>query len=426
MAKLAQTIAKYVVKGHFTVNGIIEKHDVIGALFGQTESLLGQDLDLRELQKCGKIGRIEVEVNTQHGKSSGKVMVPSSLDIAETALIAASLETVDRIGPCNVNVKIEAVEDLRDVKRKQILERAKILLSKTMSNIPETSSLSDELMESVRTMEIEEYNGLPAGPDVKSGDSVIFCEGRADVLTLLRHGVKNAVAVGGTSISKELPELSRKKEVTVFVDGDRGGDIIIEELKQIAEIDFITKAPVGKEVEELTKKEIFKALRDKVPLSSYKSNSKNIGKSNDNGGSKKVVVRSVKTNEKNESKSFFGFMKKKPSSENSPANRDVRQKRSVSRQGADENTKKFLKEQLDKIIGTKAAAIFEEDNKFAGRVPIKELGNVISKLENPTAIVIDGELDLELLKTAEQSTINCIGCTEKTNLTSSKISIVSL
>jgi len=409
MAKLAQTIAKYVIKGHFKVNGIVEKHDVIGALFGQTESLLGQDLDLRELQKCGKVGRIEVNVRTENGKSTGDIMVPSSLDIAETVLIAASLETVERIGPCNVSVKIDAVNDLRDVKRKQIIERAKILLSKAMSNIPETSSLSEELMQSARTMDIEEYYGLPAGPEVKSMNAIILCEGRADVLNLLKHGIKNAIAVGGTSIAKEIPEICKKKEVTVFVDGDRGGDIIIKELKQIAEIDFITKAPEGKEVEELTKKEIYKALRDKQPLSSYIE--------------RRQTDTRVANSVKKESKTFFGFIKKK--SDPIPS-KNFRPSNPAQKQQLNDNSKKFLKEQLDEIIGTKAAAIFEENNKFAGRVPIKELSNVISKLETPITIVIDGELDLELLKKAEQGTIKYIACTEKTNLVSSKIAIMSL
>ena len=218
MAKLAQTIAKYVINGNFMVDGIVEKHDVIGALFGQTEGLLGQDLDLRELQKCGKIGRIEVSTNTQNGKTTGKVLLPSSLDIAETVLIAASLETVERIGPCNVSVKVDSVEDLRESKRKQIIDRAKGLLSRTMSKLPETATLSEELMHSVRIMEIKDLYGLPAGPDAKTSDAIILCEGRADVLNLLKHGIKNAIAVGGTSISKEIPPICRKKEVTVFVD----------------------------------------------------------------------------------------------------------------------------------------------------------------------------------------------------------------
>ncbi|MCK5476467.1 MAG: DNA primase [Candidatus Aenigmarchaeota archaeon] len=408
MAKLAQTIAKYVINGNFMVDGIVEKHDVIGALFGQTEGLLGQDLDLRELQKCGKIGRIEVSINTQNGKTTGKVLLPSSLDIAETVLIAASLETVERIGPCNVSVKIESVEDLRESKRKQIIDRAKGLLSRTMSKLPETSTLSEELMHSVRMMEIKEVYGMPAGPEVKTSDAIILCEGRADVLNLLRHGVKNAIAVGGTAISKEIPTLCKKKEVTVFVDGDRGGSIIIKELKQIADIDYITKAPEGKEVEELTKKEIFKCLRDKVLTASYVEK---------NETSKPHVEK------KSSTKTFFGF-KKKPV----PVNNTKRNEftpNPIPKQ-IDENTKDFLKEQLNKIIGTKAAAIFHEDNKFAGRVPIKELKNVISKIENPTVIVLDGELDFEILKTAEQTTIKHIACTEKTSLTSSKIHIVSL
>ena len=284
-----------------------------------------------------------------------------------------------------------------------------ILLSKAMSHIPEISSLSEELMQSARTMEIEEYYGSPAGPEVKSADSVILCEGRADVLNLLKQGIKNAIAIGGTSIAKEIPELCKKKEVTVFVDGDRGGDIIIKELKQIADIDFITKAPEGKEVEELTKKEIFKSLRDKVPLSSY------VEHENRNSP--------VEKNGKKEVKTFFGFMKKKTTSR---PNKDFRPLTTTQKNKINDNSKKFLKEQLDKIIGTKAAAIFEENNIFAGRVPIKELSNIISKLENPHTLVIDGELDMELLKKAEQCTIKYIACTEKTNLISSKIVIFSL
>lgn len=48
--KYAST-AKYVVEARFTVEGVVEKPDVIGAIFGQTEGLFGPDLDLRELQK---------------------------------------------------------------------------------------------------------------------------------------------------------------------------------------------------------------------------------------------------------------------------------------------------------------------------------------------------------------------------------------
>ena len=129
MAKIAQTSVKYLIKAKFRADGMVEKPDVIGALFGQTEGLLGPDLDLRELQRTGRIGRIEVIINVMQGKANGAVSIPASLDGAETALIAAAVETIDRVGPCNAKITVEAVEDLRTTKRKYIIDRAKVFLS---------------------------------------------------------------------------------------------------------------------------------------------------------------------------------------------------------------------------------------------------------------------------------------------------------
>ncbi|OYT35478.1 MAG: hypothetical protein B6U87_00105 [Candidatus Aenigmarchaeota archaeon ex4484_52] len=400
MGKLAQSISKYIIKGSFEVQGIVDRPDVIGALFGQTEGLLGQDLDLKELQKAGKIGRIEVNVNSQNGKSIGNIIIPSSLDISETALIAASFETVDRMGPCNVKIAIKEIEDVRDVKRKELLDRAKSLLSQTMSKIPETATLGEELMKSVRIMQIEKYHGLSAGPDVKTSDSIILCEGRADVLNLLRHGIKNAIEVGGTSVSAEIPKICKTKEITVFVDGDKGGDTIIKQLGQIADIDYVTKAPSGKEVEELTKKEIFKALREKIPVNPKTNHEKT------------NIFKNKEEECKKEKKHIFGFLKKNENKKSETMNRDAKQ---------------FIKNQLNEIIGTKAASIFEENNEFVGRIPIKELENTLTQLKCPSMILIDGELDLQLLKKAEEiKSIKHIGCTEKTNLKSKNIAIVYL
>jgi len=209
MAKLAQTSVKYLIKGFFDAEGAVEKPDVIGALFGQTEGLLGPELDLRELQRTGRIGRIEVNVNTKGGKSSGEIIIPSSLDGTETALIAASLETIDRVGPCNAKIRVDSVEDLRTIKRKYIIDRAKKFLSDLLGQVPDTSIVTEELMQSVRSAEIIEFKGLSAGADVPTADAIVICEGRADVITLLKHRIKNAVAVGGTSVSPEIVQIAK-------------------------------------------------------------------------------------------------------------------------------------------------------------------------------------------------------------------------
>src|SRR3990167_447178 len=115
-------------------------------------------------------------------------------------------------------------------------------------------------------MEVTEWgkDRLPAGPSVDESDEVILVEGRADVLNLLKHGFKNCVALNGTSIPETITQLAAQKVITAFVDGDRGGDLIIRELMNVAEIDFVCKAPDGKEVEEITQKEIHKALRGRI------------------------------------------------------------------------------------------------------------------------------------------------------------------
>jgi DNA primase len=259
------------IEAEFTTDGVVEKPDVIGAIFGQTEGLLGQDLDLRELQRTGRIGRIDVDIFSEEGKTKGKISVPSSLDSSETSLIAASFETIERIGPCDAKVKVGDVKDVRMIKREIVVERAKDILQKLVSEeLPTTDSITSLIKENVRGEQIEEYEGLPAGPNIQNSDEIIVVEGRADVLNLLKNGITNVIAIEGTTISQAMVNLSKEKLLTMFVDGDRGGDLIIKQMLQISDVDYIVKAPEGKEVEELTKKEIYKALREKIPIEQFK------------------------------------------------------------------------------------------------------------------------------------------------------------
>lgn len=265
--KAPSDTTKYLIYAEIIADGVVEKPDVIGAIFGQTEGLLGDDLDLRELQKTGRIGRIEVKIESKGGKSFGEIKVPSSLDKIETAILAAALETIERVGPCSAKIKVRKIEDVRASKRKKIVERAKEILRELFEE-PEIESekIVELVKQAIRTEELIEYEGLPSGPAIDESDAIIVVEGRADVLNLLRHGIKNVIAVEGTNIPKTIVELSKKKTVTAFLDGDRGGDLILKELLQVADIDYVARAPEGKEVENLTLKEIIKSLRNKVPV----------------------------------------------------------------------------------------------------------------------------------------------------------------
>jgi DNA primase len=258
---------KYMVHATLEASGVVERPDVVGAIFGQTEGLLGDELDLRELLKTGRIGRIKVDLQTEGGKTRGSILIPSSLDRYETAIIAAALETIERIGPCEAKIKVEKIQDVRDTKRRYILERAKEIIKQLEQELPEAQEITEHVKDTVRVEEIVSYKGLPAGPEVENSDAIIIVEGRADVLNLLRAGIKNVVAVNGTSIPPEIVELTKNKTVTAFVDSDRGGDLILKELLQVAKVDYVARPPPGRSVEDLTRKEIIKALKDKKPVS---------------------------------------------------------------------------------------------------------------------------------------------------------------
>ena len=262
---------KYLIHEKFTINGVAEKSDIIGALFGQTEGLIGEGLDLRELQKTARIGRISVKLSYQkkQRKTTGTIIVPSSLDRVETALLAAALETVDRVGPCVGKMGLQKIEDVRESKRRQIISRAsRILKTWDQEVTPDSVSVLEAVLKEARVSIIQKYGkeGLPAGPGIADSDNLILVEGRADVMNLLKHGFRNVIAVQGTSVPTAVIELSKKKVTTAFLDGDHGGDLILRELIHLGDVDYVARAPPNREVEELSSKEILKALRGKIPI----------------------------------------------------------------------------------------------------------------------------------------------------------------
>ncbi|UCG36482.1 MAG: DNA primase [Candidatus Bathyarchaeota archaeon] len=271
----SQTVTvKYVIRAKFEIDGVVEKPDVIGAVFGQTEGLFGAELDLRELQKSGRIGRIEINLQSKQDKTNGTITIPTSLDRVSTAILAASLESINRVGPCSSKVTLEKVEDIRDSRRKLIIERAKVILQKwNIESIPSTDEIFREVSETLRTAKVDKYgkDKLTAGPDVDDAKDIIVVEGRADVLNLLKCGMLNIIALEGAKIPETIIKLCKKKEVTAFLDGDRGGDLIHKELMQVTNAKYIARAPQGKEVEDLTCKEIATALKNKIAINQTKA-----------------------------------------------------------------------------------------------------------------------------------------------------------
>ncbi|ABS55364.1 TOPRIM domain protein [Methanoregula boonei 6A8] len=375
---------KYLIHISLTAEGVVEKPDVVGAIFGQTEGLLGEDLDLRDLQRTGRVGRIDVQIASKKGETSGEILISTSLDRAETAILAASLETIDRVGPCVAHVSVKMVEDIRVSKRKKIVERAKEIL---VERFDDGTIDSDELLDDVRqTLRVEKIGTigeekLPAGPNVLESDAIIIVEGRADVINLLRYGIKNTVAVEGTNIPKSIVELTEKKTTTAFFDGDRGGELILRELLQVADIDFVAFSPRGKSVEDMSKKEVIKTLRNKVP------------------------VEYVRDQYFEDSAELPGDLGGRPA-RTAPAhdeggNSDTTGKQAVSQKRIRDGTSKVpttLRDHMDDVKGKNVARFLNQDMVVIRESRSEEVEKAVETLEEPAAgVVVDRTVDQKLL-----------------------------
>jgi len=343
---------KYVIRANFEVEGVVEKPDVIGAVFGQTEGLFGSELDLRELQKTGRIGRIEIELKSEKDRTRGKIIIPTSLDRVSTAIIAASIESIERIGPCQARVQLEKIEDIREAKRKAIIERAKeILHDWNLEKQPETEEIFREVSEILRAARVQKYGpeNLTAGPDIDSAKEIIIVEGRADVINLLKVGIQNVIALEGVKIPETIIKLTKEKEATAFLDGDRGGDLILKELLQVARIKYVARAPKGKEVEDLNAKEIETALKNRVPVEE--------------------------------------IVKKK------------RRRRKIL-------VPKEIQSAVENLKGTLEAILLNEKMEEIGRMPVSELAEKLKEIEGVDTVVFDGVITQRLVDIASEKKIN--------------------
>jgi DNA primase len=391
MAKVSPVSIKYIIHIEFEADGAIEKPDIIGAIFGQTEGLLGDDLEMRELQKIGKIGRIDASLESENGKTRGEIEVPSAMDKTETALLAAALETIEKIGPSDTKLVVKEIEDVRENKRNYILERAKKLMQQLGNNGNGMDEITNEVKESVKSERITTYGteNLPCG-DI-SGNELIIVEGRADVVNLLRKGVNNVIAMNGSKLPESIKELSRKKETTLFVDGDRGGNLIIKNVMENASINFVTMAPEGKEVEELTGKEIIQALRKRVPASEYEREQKNRG-----------VRRYDRDYENRETDNRESRGRYEDETKDKYEEQPKKQERKIKK--ITDKEKEKIEEEINELIGSKGALIFNNNLEVVKKIPIGRLG-FIRLDEEPYVIAIDGTATPRIIESCER-----LGC----------------
>ncbi len=389
MAKISPVSIKYMIHANFEAEGALEKPDVIGAIFGQTEGLLGADLEMRELQKEGKIGRIEVDLERRNKKTSGVIRIPTALDQSETTLIAAAMETIERIGPCDSQIEVERIEDVRGSKRDYIIERAKKLMLQ-IEGSTDSKEISNEIKDSAKIAGIKEYGKekLPCG-DI-SGNKIIVVEGRADVINLMRNGINNVIAMNGTKLPETIKELSKEKEITLFVDGDRGGKLIVKNVIDNTNIKYVVTAPDGKEVEELTGKEILMNLRKKISVSEFPSDNRlELSKRNP----KKIQKEEINENSK--------------------------------KIDLNKDDKKKLKKLSQENQGTGKAILLDESLNEINKVSVISLNNSLRKSEKTPVIIIDGTVTNPIIKAAEEARCQVI-IAKNFATTDTKIKLLSL
>ena len=351
---------KYLIKFDLDVNGVVEENDVIGAVFGQTEGLMGPQYDLREMQRIGKIGRIQVKSITNKGNTNGVISISCGLDMPSTTLLAALVESVNQIGPYKAHITLKNIIDQRKARMDKIMDRAKHLLNdwKTKS-IPEADDAIQSLRKQIGTPHATEVGieRMAAGPDIESSKEIILVEGRADVNNLLKYGIKNTLSIGGGKFSTQLRDMTKGKIITAFLDRDRGGDMNLQKLMQIVDVNFIAEGPKGEEVENLKPDEIFEALNKKNPVNKQ--------------------IKVDKTETKTEVKNT-------------------------------EVTK--YKKYIDEVDGTLEAILLDKKNKSVDKIPVSSLVEKMSSISDKKIVVIifDGVITQRLIDISETKGVKVI------------------
>lgn len=404
MGKVYIDTVKYMIHGKLTIDGMVEKPDVIGAVFGQTEGLLGDELDLRELQKNGRIGRVDIELESGTGKTIGKVLFPSSMDMVETCILAAALETVDKVGPFDAKLLIERIEDTRNVKRKYVVNRAKDLLKHLIHDeLPERKEMSQLVSEDVKTAGVVEYgkDKLAAGPGISISDEIIIVEGRADVINLLKNDLTNVIAIGGAEVPETIVKLAKERESTLFLDGDRGGDMILKGILNATEVDYVARAPPGKEVEELTRKEIIQSIRRRIPLELAQSKDLYTYYQKGKREEPRDIVEKVEKTVKEEKLEAPKHEEKEEKIEK------VEKVEKVESQVVEDKEIEQLKQSLAEIAGKLRARIYNKKGQVIEEVAVRDLIRVLGETkEEIKAVVLDGIITQRLADIAETKRIS--------------------
>ena len=409
-------IVKYHVKLKFDVDGLVEKADIIGAIFGQTEGLLGPEMNLNELQKVSKVGRIEVNVDTKSNSARGDALIPMSTDISTAALIAAAIESIDKVGPFQAKFSLVGIDDIRAIKKKVIVDRAKKIVQEwATKTISEGEEMLKDVYDASKPGRLTTFGKaqLACGVGVFDSDWIILVEGRADVINLLRAGYDNSIAIEGAKIDETILKLTQGKRTVAFIDGDRAGDLILKELQGLVDIDKVYRAPSGREVEECTPLEISEILKDVEQLMKDRINDTNTVPSNVQQirNTHRVDHSQNQLNNQDQNNAFPYNRDFTNQSFNKHNNYDSSKQMQIPDSTAskdDEEVISTVKKVFQEINETLEAMGFDKSMKKIVKIPISEIMKKISSLKDVNLLILDGIVTPRLVEAAARSGIKYV------------------
>ncbi|MDF0682522.1 MAG: DNA primase DnaG [Candidatus Nitrosocosmicus sp.] len=409
-------IVKYHVKLKFDVDGLVEKADIIGAIFGQTEGLLGPEMNLNELQKVSKVGRIEVNVDTKSNSARGDALIPMSTDISTAALIAAAIESIDKVGPFQAKFSLVGIDDIRAIKKKVIVDRAKKIVQEwATKTISEGEEMLKDVYDASKPGRLTTFGKaqLACGVGVFDSDWIILVEGRADVINLLRAGYDNSIAIEGAKIDETILKLTQGKRTIAFIDGDRAGDLILKELQGLVDIEKVYRAPPGREVEECTPLEISEILKDVEQFINDKINDTNTVPSNvQQIRNHHRTDHSLNQSNNQDQNSSYTYNRNLT---NQSLNKHITYDNSDQKQNPDNMISKedeevisVVKKMFQEINETLDAMVFDKSMKRIAKIPISEIMKKISELKDGNLLILDGIVTPRLVEAANKSGIRHI------------------
>ncbi|WP_458747568.1 DNA primase DnaG [Candidatus Nitrosocosmicus sp. T] len=409
-------IVKYHVKLKFDVDGLVEKADIIGAIFGQTEGLLGPEMNLNELQKVSKVGRIEVNVDTKSNSARGDALIPMSTDISTAALIAAAIESIDKVGPFQAKFSLVGIDDIRAIKKKVIVDRAKKIVQEwATKTISEGEEMLKDVYDASKPGRLTTFGKaqLACGVGVFDSDWIILVEGRADVINLLRAGYDNSIAIEGAKIDETILKLTQGKRTVAFIDGDRAGDLILKELQGLVDIEKVYRAPSGREVEECTPLEISEILKDVEQLMKDRINDTNTVPSNVQQirNTHRVDHSQNQLNNQDQNNTFPYNRDFNNQSFNKNNNYDSSKQMLIpdsTTSKEDEEIISTVKKVFQEINETLEAMGFDKSMKRIVKIPISEIMKKISSLNDVNLLILDGIITPRLVEAAAKSGIKYV------------------